>query len=198
MQPQPVPYPRRGPAQRPRRAGPKSEPALVSMLDRFGGQLAEELADCAGPEVEEVTYRLRRRRMPHDMAGSMGYSLTSNWFMAQVLARCIVAHRLSPLQAAVLLHIMGSQSESMFVQKQSALADELGVARTSVNSAIRRLCELNYIRRGPSRGTYQVNPRLCFQGNGDVQNRVLAGIRAEQLASQFPDTVGPQDFIRER
>ncbi|MGF1431622.1 MarR family transcriptional regulator [Kitasatospora sp. LaBMicrA B282] len=182
---------------RPRRRGPAREPELVSMLDQFGEQLAMDLASTGTQPVEEVTVRFRPRRVSHDMAGSMGYSLTSNWFMAKVLARCIVAHRLSPVEVAVLLHMMGSQDRGALVQTQVEMAKELGVARSSVSSAIGRLCELNYIRRGRVRAQYDVNPRLCFRGNGDEQHGVLAQVRAEQLASEFPDTIGPEDFARE-
>ncbi|WP_331731178.1 replication/maintenance protein RepL (plasmid) [Kitasatospora sp. NBC_00070] len=169
------------------------------MLDRFGEQLAMEIATKpTGPAVEEVTVRFRPRRAAHDMAGSMGYSLTSNWFLAKVLARCIVAHRLSPVEVAVLLHMMGSQNRGQIAQTQVEMANEIGVARSSVNSAISRLCELNYIRRHKKRGLYDVNPRLCFRGNGDEQNGVLVSVRAEKLASEFPDTIGPDDFACER
>ncbi|GAA1109853.1 replication/maintenance protein RepL [Kitasatospora arboriphila] len=168
------------------------------MLDRFGEQLAVDIAAQPGAaSVEEVTVRFRPRRAAHDMAGSMGYSLTSNWFLAKVLARCIVAHRLSPVEVAVLLHMMGSQDRGRIQQTQVEMAGELGVARSSVNSAIGRLCELNYIRRHKKRGLYDVNPRLCFRGNGDEQNSVLALVRAEELASDFPDTIGPDDFAHE-
>ncbi|MFF7459080.1 replication/maintenance protein RepL [Kitasatospora sp. NPDC008115] len=185
-----------GPRTRPVR--PAAEPELVSMLDRFGEQLAMDIAtQAAAPSVEEVTVKFRPRRATHDMAGSMGYSLTSNWFLAKVLARCIVAHRLSPVEVAVLLHMMGSQNRGQIIQTQVEMATELGVARSSVNSAIGRLCELNYIRRHKKRGQYDVNPRLCFRGNGDEQNGVLAVVRAEKLASEFPDTIGPDDFARE-
>jgi hypothetical protein len=167
------------------------------MLDQFGEQLAMDLAATSAPPVEEVTVKFRPRRANHDMAGSMGYSLTSNWFMAKVLARCIVAHRLKPVEVAVLLHMMGSQNRGELIQTQVEMAKELGVARSSVNSAIGRLCELNYIRRRPARGRYDINPRLCFRGNGDEQNGVLAQVRAEKLANEFPDTIGPEDFARE-
>ncbi|MFD0532385.1 hypothetical protein ACFQ1I_46750 [Kitasatospora arboriphila] len=116
---------------------PAAEPELVSMLDRFGEQLAVDIAAQPGAaSVEEVTVRFRPRRAAHDMAGSMGYSLTSNWFLAKVLARCIVAHRLSPVEVAVLLHMMGSQDRGRIQQTQVEMAGELGVARSSVNSAI--------------------------------------------------------------
>lgn len=191
------PEQRSRPAGRSRRRGPVAEPTLVSMLDQFGEQLAMDLATTSAPPVEEVTVKFRPRRASHDMAGSMGYSLTSNWFMAKVLARCIVAHRLTPVEVAVLLHMMGSQNRGELVQTQVDMAEELGVARSSVNSAIGRLCELNYIRRHRTRGRYAINPRLCFRGNGDEQNGVLAQVRAEKLASEFPDTIGPEDFARE-
>ena len=185
-------------APRTRRIRPATEPDLVSMLDRFGEQLAVDLGEyTAAPVVEEVTVRFTKRRASHDMAGSMGYSLTSNWFMAKVLARCIVAHRLSPVEVAVLLHMMGSQECGRLVQTQVDMAKSLGVSRSSVSSAIGRLSELNYIRRHKLRGRYDVNPRLCFRGNGDEQNGMLAQVRAEKLASEFPDTIGPDDFARE-
>ncbi|WP_198042084.1 replication/maintenance protein RepL [Kitasatospora azatica] len=195
------PEPRSGslrPAGKPRRrTGPATEPELVSLLDQFGEQLAMDLLGASARPVDEVTVKFRPRRASHDMAGSMGYSLTSNWFLAKVLARCIVAHRLSPVEVAVLLHMMGSQTRGELVQTQVEMAKEIGAARSSVNSAIGRLCELNYIRRHRARGRYDVNPRLCFRGNGDEQNGVLAHVRAEQLASEFPDTIGPEDFARE-
>ncbi|WP_030464243.1 replication/maintenance protein RepL [Kitasatospora sp. NRRL B-11411] len=187
------------PQLRPIRSAAESE--LVSLLDRFGEQLAMDIATqpagAAVAAVDEVTVKFRPRRAAHDMAGSMGYSLTSNWFMAKVLARCIVAHRLSPVEVAVLLHMMGSQNRGQLKQTQVQMANEIGAARTSVNSAISRLCELNYIRRHKQRGLYDINPRLCFRGNGDEQNGVLAHVRAEKLASEFPDTIGPDDFARE-
>ncbi|MFF2821140.1 replication/maintenance protein RepL [Kitasatospora cineracea] len=187
------------PQLRPIRSAAESE--LVSLLDRFGEQLAMDIATqpaaAAVAAVDEVTVKFRPRRAAHDMAGSMGYSLTSNWFMAKVLARCIVAHRLSPVEVAVLLHMMGSQNRGQLKQTQVQMANEIGAARSSVNSAISRLCELNYIRRHKQRGLYDINPRLCFRGNGDEQNGVLAHVRAEKLASEFPDTIGPDDFARE-
>lgn len=192
---------RTGPAGAPPKLRPirsAAEPELVSLLDRFGEQLAMDIAtQPAAAVVDEVTVKFRPRRAAHDMAGSMGYSLTSNWFMAKVLARCIVAHRLSPVEVAVLLHMMGSQNRGQLRQTQVEMANEIGAARTSVNSAISRLCELNYIRRHKQRGLYDINPRLCFRGNGDEQSGVLAHVRAEKLASEFPDTIGPDDFARE-
>ncbi|MFE0104584.1 MarR family transcriptional regulator [Streptomyces sp. NPDC059009] len=127
------------------------------------------------------------------MAGQDGYSLTSNWFLAKILARCIVAHKISPTQTAVLLYLAGCQEDSYVNQTQQQMADGIGIPRTSANAALKRLCTLNYVRKVRN-GCWQVNPRLCFRGNGDRQNRIVTLTMSEVLDSGFPDEIGPAEF----
>ncbi|MFE4874792.1 hypothetical protein [Streptomyces sp. NPDC056682] len=68
-------------------------------MESLAGELAGAARELPSRRpVEEINIRYRPVRRAHDMAGTDGYSLTSNWFLAKVLARCIIAHRISPTQ----------------------------------------------------------------------------------------------------
>ncbi|MGW1997981.1 replication/maintenance protein RepL [Embleya sp. NPDC001921] len=73
---------------------------------------------------------------------------------------------------------------------QQAIADALGIPRSTVSTELTGLSALNWVRK-VKRGVYQVNPLLAYMGNGNAQNATLADARALALAlaSGFPDEV---------
>jgi hypothetical protein len=145
--------------------------------------------------VSDVEIKLRHRT-PHEVLGRNGYSILSNDFMAEVLAPLIAQHRLPAGTVAVLLHVMGKQKEGIYKGTHAQIAKKLKIHRTNVTTAMGRLAELGYLAmRG--RGVYYVNPKLAFRGNGDVQEGVLFAVRAEDLASGFPDEIGPADLVKD-
>ncbi|WKK24311.1 replication/maintenance protein RepL [Streptomyces olivoreticuli] len=177
------------------RRGPRTEPEFESLVGTLADELAVVSSRVPRPRpVEEINIRYKSVRRPHDMAGSDGYSLTSNWFLAKIMARCIIAHKISPSQIAVFLYLAGCQRDSYVDQTQQQMADSIGAPRTTVNAALKRLCELNYVRKVRN-GRWQVNPRLCFRGNGDKQNDVVTSTRSELLENTFPDGIGPAGFV---
>ncbi|MER6076035.1 hypothetical protein ABT187_46315 [Streptomyces sp. NPDC001817] len=153
-----------------------------------GTDLARMIAEQFGKgpvhEVKAVVYR----RPPHDMLGSDGYSLVSNYFLRRVLPYCLMHNIISKLQASVLSNIIGRQKKGKIDVTHAEIAAELGVNRTSIGHA---LCEKNLIRK-VKRSSYQLNPRVAYNGNGQEQHDFLAELRALALESKFPDELAPE------
>lgn len=142
------------------------------------------------PQEFEITAKLRHRA-PHDMLGSEGYSLVSNYFARKVLPYCLMHRIISPIQTAVLSNFIGRQDRGLITATQAEIAEEIQVARQSVGPAVERLCDLNLVRR-VKRKVYELNPRIAFNGNGDEQNEFLVRLRALKLESEFPDELAPE------
>ncbi|MEU6392982.1 replication/maintenance protein RepL [Streptomyces sp. NPDC046939] len=134
-----------------------------------GTDLAKLIAEQfgAGPvhEVKATVYR----RPPHDMLGAEGYSLVSDYFLRRVLPYCMMHNSVT----------------------RTEIAEEVGVARTSVGHALDALCSQNLIRK-VKRGSYELNPRVAYNGNGAEQRDFLAELRALDLDTRFPDELGPE------
>jgi predicted transcriptional regulator len=156
-----------------------------------GADLARMIAEQFGKgpvhEVKAVVYR----RPPHDMLGSDGYSLVSNYFLRRVLPYCLMHNIISKLQAAVLSNMIGRQKKGKIEVTHAEIAAEIGVKRTSIGHALDALCEKNLIRK-VKRSSYQLNPRVAYNGNGQEQHDFLAELRALALESKFPDELAPE------
>lgn len=152
--------------------------------------IAEKIGRISRTTAEiEVTAKIRKRQ-PHDMFGTAGYSLVSNYFLRRVLPYCLMHNIISKLQGAVLSNFIGRQERALITATQEEVAKEIGVGRTSVGPAIDYLCELNLLRK-VKRGHYQLNPRVAFNGNGDEQKDFLTELRALRLENKFPDELDP-------
>jgi predicted transcriptional regulator len=138
-------------------------------------------------EVKATVYR----RPPHNMLGAEGYSLVSNYFLRRVLPYCLMHNIISKLQAAVLSNIIGRQKKGKIEVTHAEIAAELGVKRTSIGHALDALCEKNLVRK-VKRSSYQLNPRVAYNGNGQEQHDFLAELRALSLDSKFPDELAPE------
>ncbi|MFJ3906117.1 replication/maintenance protein RepL [Streptomyces sp. NPDC090025] len=178
----PTPAPASAPARpRLRPAGPADTSDLARMIaETLGG---------AGPIHEVELKATVHRRQAHDFLGQDGYSLVSNYFLRHILPKCLTQHLISPLQGAILSNMIGRQKRGQIHATHAELADECGVQRTSIGSPLESLCEMNLILK-VKRSTYQLNPRVAFNGNGDEQADVLSQLRAAKLESRFPDELG--------
>lgn len=141
----------------------------------------------AGP-VHEVRTQVIRRT-PHDFLGEEGYSLVSNYFLRRVLPYCLTHHMITTLQGAILSNLIGRTRKGKIQTTHAEIAEEIGVQRTSIGSPLDGLCEMNLLRK-LKRGTYELNPRVAFNGNGNEQADFLAKLRAAKLESKFPDELG--------
>ncbi|QNE79633.1 hypothetical protein F0344_34830 (plasmid) [Streptomyces finlayi] len=149
--------------------------------------IAEQFGKGPVHEVRTTVYR----RPPHDMLGTEGYSLVSNYFLRRVLPYCLMHGVISKLQGAILSNIIGRQKKGRIEVTHAEIASELDVKRTSVGHALDALCEKNLIRK-VKRGSYELNPRVAYNGNGKEQSEFLAELRALDLGSQFPDRLAPE------
>jgi predicted transcriptional regulator len=125
------------------------------------------------------------------MLGTDGYSLVSNYFLRRVLPYCLMHNIISKLQGAVLSNIIGRQKKGRVSVTHVEIAKELGVARTSIGNALDALCRKNLIRK-VRRSTYELNPRVAYNGNGAEQRDFLAELRSLELESRFPDELAPE------
>ncbi|MEU8789764.1 replication/maintenance protein RepL [Streptomyces sp. NPDC048643] len=98
---------------------------------------------------------------------------------------------ISKLQAAVLSNMIGRQKKGKIEATHAEIAEELGVKRTSIGHALDALCEKNLVRK-VKRSSYQLNPRVAYNGNGQEQHDFLAELRALALDSNFPDELAPE------
>ncbi|WP_161365448.1 replication/maintenance protein RepL [Streptomyces sp. SID3343] len=137
--------------------------------------------------VERVSVDLHYRS-PHHMLGDEGFSLVSNDYLANVLAKSVAARVVSPRQCAIMLFMIGRQQESLVGMNQQSIADALTIPRSTVSTELTGLSALNWVRK-VRRGVYQVNPLLANMGNGNAQRTTLADARALALESGFPDEV---------
>lgn len=176
-----------------RRAGPPGQqPGAVRAVGADDGtDLARRIAEQFGKgpvhEVKTVVYR----RPPHDMLGSDGYSLVSNYFLRRVLPYCLMHNIISKLQAAFLSNMIGRQKKGKIEATHAELAEEIGVKRTSIGHALDALCEKNLVRK-VKRSSYQLNPRVADNGNGQEQRDFLAELSTLALESKFPDELAPE------
>lgn len=168
-----------------------ARPVRSVRADDDGTDLARLIAEQFGRtpvhEVRTTVYR----RPPHDMLGADGYSLVSNYFLRRVLPHCLMHNAITKLQAAVLSNIIGRQKKGRIAVTHAEIAEELGVKRTSIGHALGALCEKNLVRR-TKRSSYELNPRVAYNGNGQEQHDFLAGLRALALDSGFPDELAPE------
>lgn len=203
------PPPRRG-------GGPRPVPAtgvendILSVL----GQQLERVTRADDPggrrKLKGVTFDYGADpRDVHDMAGDAGYSLASNWF-TQLLAQLAIANSITKSQLCVFLYVAGGQvpgtGTAQYTQQEitdgmNKLAREAGnkmITRSTVNRAIKALCEYNWLEKAGN-GKIRLNVRLWFQGNSTAQHEVLAEIahaHGYQLSDippdAFPYRLGPQ------
>lgn len=93
------------------------------------------------------------------------------WFqMAQQTLKIINQHRKElGLEGVVVFNaLMARLDFENFIQvSQSDIAEELEMRTSNVSRAVKRLCDLGFIRRGPKVGrsfTYQLHPELAWKG----------------------------------
>ncbi len=184
----------------PQPAKPKSSPArerpsLESLLAQAVASTTREHLPREKRPVRVVTeFEYAKPRAPHKMMGKRGWSVVSNAFLSQVLAPVIAAKGMTPTEVAVLLYCMGEQEEGILVIKtQQTIANFLALPRTNVSAALTRIENWHMIRRDKKdRTVYQVNPTLCFKGNGDAQQEMLDTAMLMRLGpGDFPDLVVP-------
>ncbi|MFF2653535.1 hypothetical protein [Streptomyces sp. NPDC058045] len=205
------------PAQR--RAGPRPVPApsgehgFDDILVALGQQLGET--------VEPADRRTRRRlkgvvfeyehepRTVHDMAGDAGYSIASNWF-TQLLAQLAVANSVTKSEMCVFLYVAGGQiaGTGLAQYTQQEITDGLNkeaartgarcITRSTVNRAIRALCEYGWLEKHGN-GRIRLNVRLWFRGSSTAQQAVLAELDRERGEDKdaFPHHVGPDRAVQE-
>lgn len=138
------------------------------------------------------------------MYGDSGFSLVSNDFLAEIVAPLLLGHNLvfegehpelgtvvlTRQQMGVLVWLMGRQDQAVIKRTQQAIADKVGIPRTSVSTAIKLLSELNYVHKARN-GEYLVNPRLAFKGNGERQAVLIESLVEENFPGGFPYQIGP-------
>lgn len=95
----------------------------------------------------------------------------NRWFqMAQDTLRTINAHRKEiGFEGVVVFNaLMARLDWENFMQvSQSEIAQELDMRPSNVSRAVKKLCDLGFIRRGPKVGrshTYQLHPDLAWKG----------------------------------
>ncbi|MFD9574145.1 hypothetical protein ACFWBI_30480 [Streptomyces sp. NPDC059982] len=158
-----------------------------------------------GPKVDiSIDYSGNEPRTIHNMAGGIGYSLTSNWF-AQYMAKLLIAGLVSKSQAAVFLFVAGGQEKgtgiTSYTQQQitdglneffAAIPGAKRTTRPTVNKAVKSLCEWGWLESA-GYGRIRLNVTLWFSGNSGEQQTVLQEI-AEGHGHDpraFPHKVGP-------
>jgi len=159
----------------------------VSLAEAITEAIGTKAPRASRSAVERVSVDLHYRA-PHEMLGEQGFSLVSNDFLANVLARSVAARVVSPRQCAIMLYMIGKQEASLVGMNQQAIADALTIPRSTVSTELTGLGNLNWVRR-VRRGVYQVNPLLAYMGNGNAQHATLATARELALESGFPDEV---------
>jgi hypothetical protein len=179
------------PSRPPRTPSAVTQAANVVRRDSVAARVTQSvqgLPPAARQGVHEVRVEVRHRA-PHEMYGTDGYSVTSNEFLHDVLAPAIAQHRMSPVQAAVLVYCCGKQKEGILKTTHQKIADALKVERANVTRALGELEGWGMLERG--RGRITVNPTLVFRGNGDRQQQVLFDLRAGADPGGFPRMVPP-------
>lgn len=210
------------PRRRRRQGGPASVPELVGEDAQFGDILSA-IGEQLGAKASSATDPTNRRKLKgihfeyaadpravHDMAGSSGYSLASNWF-TQVLGQLAVANSITKSELCVFLWVAGGQTAGTGIAQytQQEITDGLNqiaarkggkmITRSTVNRAVRALCEYHWLEK-VGNGRLQMNVRLWFQGNSTAQAEVLAEIAAkhdEDDPDAFPYGLGPQEALQE-
>lgn len=204
-----------------RRPGrPRAVPSQVSddavcddILSILGKQLGEA-AQTADPrsrrKLKGVTFEYTEdARSVHNMAGTSGYSLASNWF-TQLLGQLAVANSITKSQLCVFLYVAGGQVPGTgFAQyTQQEITDGLNelavkkngkkITRSTVNRAIKALCEYKWVEQAGN-GKIRLNVTLWFRGNSTAQHEVLAEIASEHDhdPTAFPHDIGPEPHQEE-
>ncbi|MFD9078196.1 hypothetical protein [Streptomyces erythrochromogenes] len=186
---------------------------IVSLLAGHIGQAtnvapppARGRATRGGPKVQiNIDYGDTDPRSIHNMAGEIGYSITSNWF-AQWMAKLLIAGVLSRSQAGVFLYVAGGQKKgtgiASYTQQQitdglNELLDELPrakkITRPTVNKAVKTLIEWGWLESA-GYGRIRLNVTLWFAGNSGEQKNILEEIASDHgdEPEAFPHKVGPQ------
>ncbi|MFE5940489.1 hypothetical protein ACFQ69_34615 [Streptomyces sp. NPDC056470] len=196
--PQPVPSPTSGDA------------AFDDILNVFAQQVGDATQAAADPrgrrKLRGISFEFDHdRRSVHNMAGTTGYSLASNWF-TQLLAQLVVAKQVTRSQLCVFLYVAGGQvpgtGTAQYTQQQ--ITDGLNelikdkpespkISRSTVNRAIKMLCEYKWLEQ-LGNGNIRLNVTLWFQGNSTAQHEVLAEIAADHGGDPeaFPNGIGPE------
>lgn len=197
---------------------PPSRPGLRS-VSASSGQEGFDLLTALGQQLGETVERKKHRgrklksvtfeygtdaRGAHDMAGTDGYSLASNWFTQRV-AQLLVANSLSKSEVCVFLYVAGGQQDNgsgitQYTQQEIAdglnrLAVKTGarcMTRNTVNRAIRSLCENGWLEK-PGNGRVQLNIRLWYRGNSAMQQQALEALGRHYGTTEndFPNRIGP-------
>jgi len=168
------------------------------MEERLAEALGSAVTQSSGRRPARITAEVSvHHRNPHKMLGDSGYSIISNTFLSRILAPLIAARNITPTESAVLLYCCGEQEKGFVViAKQKDVADFLTLPRTNVSSALAQLERWHMIRR-VGRTRYQVNPTLCFKGNGDLQQEELTATLVLQMGpGDFPDLALPTRRVK--
>ncbi|MEV7420545.1 helix-turn-helix domain-containing protein [Streptomyces sp. NPDC089919] len=188
---------------------------IVSLLaGHIGGTTSVTPAPAArrttrgGPKVQiNIDYGDTDPRKIHNMAGEIGYSITSNWF-AQWMAKLLVAGVLSRSQAAVFLFVAGGQKKgtgiASYTQQQiteglnellDGVTGSRRITRPTVSRAVKELIKWGWLE-SVSYGRIRLNVTLWFAGNSGEQHSVLEEIATHHghEPEAFPHAVGPRSL----
>ncbi|MGW4815207.1 hypothetical protein ACWEPB_26680 [Kitasatospora cineracea] len=205
MSTDPAPTGRRRRTPRPLRAG--DETVFDEILALLGEQLGDsEPTQPAAHNARKVKVTVEyepRRATVHDMAGDDGYALASRWF-TRLLAQLAIAKSITKSELCVFLYVASGQTRgsgvTAYTQQQitdglneiAVLVDAPRITRSTVNRAIRSLCEYGWIDKLRN-GAVQINVRLWFAGNSQEQQTVLTELQNLHGTDPqaFPNHVGP-------
>lgn len=219
MTPEPPARAQRRPLQpNPAEVPAKGDDVLDDIMSLLAGHLGEtpsvapptarRRATRGGPKVQiHIDYGDTDPRSIHNMAGEIGYSITSNWF-AQWMAKLLIAGVLSRSQAAVFLFVAGGQKKgtgiASYTQQQitdglNELLDDVPgakkITRPTVNKAVKTLVDWGWLESA-GYGRIRLNVTLWFAGNSGEQKHVLEEIASDHGhdVEAFPHQVGPRDL----
>jgi DNA-binding IclR family transcriptional regulator len=105
--------------------------------------------------------------------------------MAQETLKTINSHRkeLGFEGVVVFNALMARLDFENFIQvSQSEIAIELDMKPSNVSRAVKKLCDLGFIRRGPKVGrstTFQLHPELCWKGKPKKHQRATEQARQQ-------------------
>ncbi|MFB7896146.1 helix-turn-helix domain-containing protein [Streptomyces xiamenensis] len=191
---------------------PADEAAFGELLAAFNQELGVEAPSTGRQKrLKNVHFEYEAEdRTVHDMAGTEGYSLASNWFLAR-LAQLIIAHQVSISRVCVFLLVVSAQrngtgiahlTQQQITDTLNRVAERLGgrnITRNTVNKSLKDLYALGWLEQVTGEdgkrinGQIRVNPYLWFRGNSRQQQGVLFDLQQDRTEEDFPNAIGPED-----
>ncbi|MGR6998902.1 hypothetical protein ACU686_13385 [Yinghuangia aomiensis] len=118
-----------------------------------------------------------------------GYSLTSNWFHADVFAVLVATGVLTRAEIAVMIYLMGHKQPGAVVDVTQA--GDRGPSRCSAQHGQHGAEGADPEELGTQAQTRRLadQPRIAYMGNGDDHKQLMLDLRAERLNTLFPDEI---------